>query len=67
MTTELFNTLTSGFGAVQGNILSGLGVIVPIALTIFAVLFLWIFAVNFFKRLAGSKQKEEEDDDDDED
>ena len=69
MTTELLNTVSSSFNTVSGYALSALNVVLPIALGIFAILFVWIIAKKFFMKLTGNKsskvEKEIDDDDDD--
>ena len=57
MTTELVNAYTSGMTAVQEHLINTLVVIVPIALGIFAILFIWLYGINLFKRLIGSKRR----------
>ena len=56
MTTELLNTVSSSFNTVSGYALSALNVILPIALGIFAILFVWVFAVRFFLKIGGGKR-----------
>lgn len=67
MTTELVNAVSSAFTLNQGYVFQTLAVVVPIALLIFGILFVWKISVNFFKGLAGSKHSKGSNVDDDDD
>lgn len=56
MTTELLNTITSGFTGIQSDVLQALIVVVPIALVLFGVIFAWKIGTRFFRNLAGDSR-----------
>ena len=70
MTTELFSAVTGSFGDIQTWALSALNVVLPVAITLFGIMFMWFLISKFFKRLVGvseSKEKVIDDEPDDDD
>jgi hypothetical protein len=63
MTTDLVNVFSSSITEVYEYIKSLYYVLIPIGLTIFGILFIWLIAVKFFKRLAGYKDESSKEDD----
>ena len=72
------NTISTSFESIVGYSLQSLNLVLPIALGIFAIIFVWIIAVRFFKKIGAVRYSskdyytdwedvEESNDDDDDD